>query len=788
MRLAIIGFASGILLLQVQASLPPTWSRWGMSLAIMLLAGLYAIRKHRWSQVGRTLLLGALALSTGFAWAAWRAEWRLADALPAQWQSRDIEVRGVISNLPQKVDGGWRFEFDVEHASAPVPARVQLSWYLRGGGPQRDEGEGLVALRPGERWQLLVRLKRPHGFSNPHGFDYEGWLLERKLRATGYVRASAANQRVDERVPGAMLTVHRWRETVRSRFGDLLDGRPYAGILIALAVGDQRAIAREQWEVFRRTGVAHLVSISGLHISLVALLFGGVTAWAWRRVPGLVLRVPVRRAAAVAGLSAAAAYAAMAGLGLPTQRALLMLAVLALALLSGREALGSRTLLIALGVVLLHDPWSVLSAGFWLSFGAVTVILLVVSGRRPVVHALRAAVTIQLAIGLATLPILVALFGGYPLVSPLANAIAIPLVSFVITPLVLFAIVLPWRPLLELAHFVCDWMMQVLEWLAGHPLALWEQAAPPAWLVLAGLLGALWLLLPRGTPGRALAPLAILPMLLWSPPRPHPGEFRATLLDVGHGLAVHVATATHDLLYDTGPRYGTFSDAGERVLVPYLRATGVGRLDRLVITHDDIDHTGGARSVLAKVPVLALMANLDMTHPLREAGAGSVIGCLAGESWTWDGVRFEVLHPESGAPSTVRDNDTSCVLRVVARGGVLLLTGDIESASERRLLERDRNALASDAVVVPHHGSRSSSTALFVRATGARDALFPVGNRNPFGHPHPLVEDRWREAGARIWRTDRDGALRVESHHDGLQIKAQRASVARYWHTRRELD
>lgn len=787
MRMAIIGFASGTLLLQAQAALPAVWLLWCMSLVVPPLACVYHARRHVLPQPWRVLLLGALAVSAGFAWAAWRAEWRLADALPEQWQSRDIELRGVISGLPQKMNDGWRFEFDVEHASAPVPGRVQLSWYARGA-RQSDETGDPPLLRPGERWQLSVRLKRPHGFSNPHGFDFEAWLLMRNLRATGYVRSSADNIRLAERVPGVMLTVHRWRDAVRARFGEMLGDRPFAGILIALAVGDQRAIPAEQWDVFRRTGVAHLVSISGLHISLVSLLFGGFAAWLWRRSPGLLLHLPVRRAAVLAGLSAAVGYAALAGLGLPTQRALLMLTVIALAMLSGREALGSRTLLIALATVLVLDPWAVLSAGFWLSFGAVAVIILVISGRRPALHPLGAAVLIQLAISFFTLPILVALFGGYPLVSPLANAIAIPLVSFAITPLVLLAIMLPWRPLLDLAHLLCEWMMWVLEWLAAHPLALWDQAAPPAWSIVAALAGAIWLLLPRGTPGRVLALLAILPMLLWAPSRPAPGEFQATLLDAGHGLAVHVATASHDLFYDSGPRYGQFSDAGERVLVPYLRASGVARLDRLVITHDDIDHTGGALSVLAAVPTSALMANLGVDHPLQHAGAGKVLGCAAGESWTWDGVRFEVLHPDADEPATRRDNDMSCVLRIVAAGGALLLTGDIESAAEQRLLRRDPGAIASDAVVVPHHGSRSSSTAAFVRATGARDALFPVGNLNAFGHPHPLVENRWRDAGARIWRTDRDGAVRVESHADGLRITPQRASVRRYWYARRELD
>lgn len=775
------------MLLQRQAALPAPWLLWTLTLMVVPLCALHVVTKMRAAPAIRALVVVLLGLSLGFAWAAWRAEWRLADVLPAQWQSRDIEVQGVISDLPQALDDGWRFEFEVEHAAAPVPSRVMLSWHARGR-PASDSEVELPAVRPGERWQLVVRLKRPHGFSNPNGFDYEAWLLERHVRATGYVRASARNIRIAEHVRGFMLSVHRWRDDVRARFAAMLGVRPYAGILTALAVGDQRGIPSEQWEVFRRTGVAHLVSISGLHISLVAMIFGACAGWLWSRSAYLLLRLPARRAAALAGLAAAAAYAAMAGLGLPTQRALMMLAVVGFALMIGREVVASRTLSIALAGVLVLDPWAVLSAGFWLSFGAVAVILLVVSGRRGRLGGWRSAVAIQVAISIVTLPLLVALFGSYPLVSPFANAFAIPLVSFVITPLVLTAIVLPWWPLLALAHLVCDWMMQALEMLAAHRLALWEQAAAPMGWVVIALLGAFWALLPRATPGRAVAPLAMLPMLLWTPPRPDPGEFRATVLDVGHGLAVHVATASHDLLYDTGPRYGIRANAGERVLMPYLRASGIFRLDRLVITHDDIDHTGGAGFLMAQVPVGALIANVGMDHRLRSAGVKSSSECIAGHAWTWDGVSFEVLHPAGSEPPRLSDNDTSCVLRVSGAGGALLLTGDIEAPAEQALLRRDASALASDVVVVPHHGSRSSSSAAFVRATGARDALFPVGNRNPFGHPHPLVESRWRAAGARIWRTDRDGALIVEGRGRGLAIVAQRERARRYWHSHGALD
>lgn len=735
------------------------------------------IAKKPWAA---RLLIVIAGLVIGFAWAAWRAEHRLADALPMQFEGRDVVVVGVIAGLPQPLERGARFVLAVEHAEAPVPRMIQLSWYAtRGAG-----GTALPEPRPGERWQLTVRLKRPHGFANPHGFDYEAWLLERGIRATGYVRADPGNVRLDAAAPGLMNAVHRLRDAVRTRFGATLAGREYGGILIALAVGDQRAIPQEQWRVFRSTGVAHLVSISGLHVTLVAFAAGGLAAGLWRRFPALMLRFPHRKAAALAGFAAAAGYALMAGLGLPTQRALIMLGVGALAMLLGRETQGSRVLALALLGVLLVDPWAVLSAGFWLSFGAVGVILLVLAGRVRRPAGWRAAVRIQLAITLATVPLLLALFNAFPLVSPVANALAIPLVSFLIAPLALIAMVLPFAPILELAHALTAMMMLWLEWLAGSSLALWQRPALPATVVAAGVAGIAWLLLPRGTPASPAAVLACVPMILWSPPRLGEGEFRATVLDVGNGMAVHVQTATRDLLYDTGPTYGSNADAGERALLPYLGALGVTRIDRLVISHSDVDHIGGAASLTAGIQVDRLLANLEPDHTLALATGARLVECQAGDAWTWDGVEFRVLHPAADEAPFRRDNDNSCVLRIAGSGGSLLLTGDIEAAAERRLVERDAAALASDVVLVPHHGSRSSSSAVFVRATQAQHAIHAVGYLNPFRHPHPAVWARWSAAGARNWRTDSQGAIQVDFSVDGFGIDALRMTAPRYWHGR----
>ncbi|WP_068805801.1 DNA internalization-related competence protein ComEC/Rec2 [Thauera phenolivorans] len=786
MRIRTVVFAAGVWAFQQSQGLPPpallhagalVW------LALVLFALLVRWRRPvaGWRAGCIPFLLVLLAFAAGWLWAGLRAEWRLADALPAALEGEDLVVVGRVADLPQPFARGVRFGFELdpvqpEGVAAGAPRRLALSWYAA-----RDGEQAMPQVRAGERWRFVVRLKRPHGLANPHGFDYEAWLLERGIRATGYVRGEAV--RLDAEPAGALQWLHLRRGEVRERLLAVLGERPYAGIVVALAVGDQRAITPAQWEVFRRTGVNHLVAISGLHVSLVALVAGIVCGGLWRRVPAFSLRLAALRMAALAGLIAATAYAMLAGLGIPVQRALLMLAAAALALLAGREPGPGRILAFALGAVLVVDPWAVLAAGFWLSFAAVGVILHLLAGRHGVGRSQgwRIALKIQLALQFALVPALLLLFHAFSLVSLPANLVAIPLVSYVVTPLVLLGVVLPVDSLLVLAHACLGAMMAWLEWLAGFERAVWQQAAPPAWLVLAGAAAVGLLLLPRGTPGRPAALVVLVLLFGWPAPRPAAGSFRATVLDVGQGLAVHVQTARHDLLYDAGPPYGPSADAGARVVLPWFAANGVERLDRLLLSHDDADHVGGAGAVLAGVDTGEVFAG--GTTPAGAEGR-PLHACRVDERWAWDGVEFALLHPDDEGDAR-RDNDQSCVLRVAAPGGSLLLVGDLGSAGEAAMLARQgAAALASSVVVVGHHGSRTSSSPAFVDAVRAEAAIHSAGYRNPFGHPHPAVWARWAEAGARNWRTDSQGAILVEVGADGVALSAARERAPRYWHGR----
>jgi competence protein ComEC len=664
-----------------------------------------------------------------------------------------------------------------------LPQRIVLSWW---GSPAREDRPATFpALAPGERWQLTVRLKRPRGTANPHGFDYEAWLFERGLRATGYVRPRSPRGRLAEMVPKPRYWVERARAAIRARIQAALPAAPYAGIITALAIGDQRAIPPGQWQTFTRTGVNHLRSISGLHVTMVSGLVFALLYGLWRRVPRLALALPALKAAAAGALGAAILYALLAGYAVPAQRTVYMLAVVAAALWLGVFGSASVVLCVALLVVVLIDPWAVLAPGFWLSFGAVAVIMYVSVGRIGRFHWLANWARVQVAVTLALIPPLLAMFQQVSIVSPLANAVAIPVVSLVVAPLALIGVAAPFDFVLWCAHAVMETCMAMLEWTSSLPDAVWVQRAPPGWAVIVAVLAVAWLLAPRGLPARWLGLIGLLPLFVAAPVALRGGDVEVGVLDVGQGVSVLVRTANHALLYDAGPPFGPGADSGSRIIVPYLRASGVRRLDGMIVSHDDDDHWGGASSVLDALPVAWLLTSLPDFDPLV-VQAQPALRCAAGHQWEWDGVRFEVLHPLRGSydDDAIRDNDRSCVLAIAAPGGRVLLPADIERRSEAALLEREGGRLAADVLLAPHQGSRTSSTPGFVSAVGARIVVFPVGYRNRFGHPHREVLERYRDAGARIYRTDRDGAVTISIGAEGaISVSPYRARYQRYWQT-----
>jgi len=797
---AALGWLAGIVALQLSPALPGAGSiaLLGILAGILALLG-WRLGDHR-QRVKATLLVLA-ALQAGYAWAGTLAHRRMADALAPEWERRDIELVGVVAQLPQAVARGSRVVFDVEAVLTPdarVPRRLLLAWYhgeRAGATGSRVQTSGPQA---GERWQLRVRLRRPHGAVNPHGFDAEAWLLERGLRAVGHVQRGAI--RLDARVAGIGYGIERARESIRTRLLAATGEGRYAGVVVALAIGDGAAIPAAQWAVFSRAGITHLISISGLHVTLLAGLAGLAVDRLWRLRPAWITRVPARRAAIATALLVATAYALLAGFGVPARRTVCMLAVVALALWRAAPVRPGPILARAAAVVATTDPWAVLSVGFWLSFGAVAVLMITGLGAPATPARLRAAdrdahaarpvraltamarwLTVQWRMSIALVPATVALFQQVPLLGPVANAFAIPIIGTLAVPVAVVAAVLPVPGLPSLAHALVEAGLAPVEWLASRPWAVWTRSAPPVWSVGWALAGLGWWLLPAGWPLRRLALLGLLPLLTVAGARaPAPGSMELTVIDVGQGLAVLIRTAEGAVAYDTGPSWGG-SDAGARIVAPLLRARGIRELALAVVSHDDSDHAGGAASLLSEVPVAGLLSSLPHAHPLSVRADAST-RCHAGQRWVLGGVGFEVLHPHWDLYArSMPDNERSCVLALEASGTRVLIMGDAGERSEAMLLARGAD-LRADALVVAHHGAAGATSAALLAAMRPRLALISAGYRNRFGHPHPAVIARLRSAGAQVLRTDHSGALVLEVGPGGMRVRAWREERPRYWH------
>lgn len=789
-QLNILAFVFGASLLQQQAALPGIVWVWGLLPVIVVAAGVSWRKQGVVLVATEKILLFIFFLGAGFFWAAILAQSRLDVALPHEWEGRDIQLVGVVASLPQTSDRSVRFRFDVEQvltAGAVVPAHISLSWYKNF--KAHDKERRLPSINAGERWQMTVRLKRPHGNVNPHGFDFEAWALERNIRALGYVRQDEDNLRQNEMVNRPGYWVERARQNIQSRFTLILSNQTYAGVLMTLATGDQRTILREQWQVFTRTGTNHLMAISGLHITMVSSMAFALVYWLWRWSPFLVLRMPARRAAVIVGLIVALGYTLLSGFAIPAQRAFCMLAIIAIALWRGRFTSATLVLAWALLLVVILDPWATRSPGFWLSFGAITIIMLVTVGRIGQMHWLAGWLRVQWAITLGLVPLLLAMFQQVSLVSPIANAVAIPLVSLVVVPLVLLATIPLFDFLLPFAHEVLSGGMTMLQWLSDAPQAVWQQHAPPAWTVAMAIIGIFWMLLPgslglgffSGFPARWLGVIALLPMFLVFPSKPATGELWLTVLDVGQGLAVVARTERHALLFDTGPKFGA-SDSGDRIIVPFLRGEAIQQLDAMIVSHADADHSGGAFSVLDAVPVSWLISTLNDDHPIQQTPVNKR-RCLAGESWQWDGVRFDLLHPlmnsyENPGRTT---NASSCVLKITTDHGSVLLPADIGKQSERALLARAGDALSSAVLIAPHHGSNTSSIAEFINQVNPELTIFTVGYRNRYGHPTEEVMARYRVLGSKWLRSDADGAIFLRFENGEVLVDAWRELYRRYW-------
>lgn len=763
-----LGFFLGVLGLQLMPLLP--------GLPWLLVLGVTGILV--WLLFSRHLVK-LRALSTvllGFAYAGLMAHLALSLALPAALEAVDLLVEGRVLNLPQQGEGRSRFEFQIDSvqkqgAAEDFRGKVRLSWF----GQQKPKA--------GERWRLLIRLKAPHGFANPGGFVQEDWMWREGLVARGYVRKSSENQRLAE--PSGLGRWEAARQAISDRLNLALEGRAQA-LVAALTLGDRSGFTQTDWQSFRDTGTNHLVAISGLHISMVAGLLLLGTGWLWRRSSRLCLWLPAPKAAAVSGLLGAAFYAALAGFAIPTQRALIMLAALLLPLLLSRQVRPWRGLGLALILVLLIEPRAVLAPGFLLSFAAVASILWALGTKEARGGFWQGLWRMQLAASLIVSPLVILLFNQASWLAFPVNLLAVPWFSFVLVPLAFVGVSLlliapelgVW--LLQLVAPLYDWTLIAFATLSTQAPGVLYLADRPLIVIVLAALGGIWLLAPVRLPGRPVAALLFLPLFAWRQPGLHPGAFAVTMLDVGQGLGLVVQTSRHLLLYDTGPAFSEDFDAGYAVVLPFLRSQGVGHIDRIVISHPARDHAGGLKSIHKAMPVTEVLAN-PLPAALSPAEPWARRDCRAGESWHWDGVDFEILHPQN--PGAWNDNDSSCVLLVRNAAGGMLMLGDLEQPGEEALLKAHGKRLPGLVVQAGHHGSKTSSSVSFVDALQSPLVLVSSGYRNMFRFPSPLVVKRWQDSGAQVLNTAELGALSLvfDPHKGPGPVESYRERQPRFW-------
>lgn len=741
----------------------PALLPWPVSALLSIGGMLLWIRKR--SSYPSFRLLGPLLL--GFGLAGLHAAHALAIQLPVDWEKREVLVSGRVADLPEHEPRRTRFLFLVDaDAAQPSPLRGQslrLAWY-------DEDPVARTPLKAGQRWRLLVRVRAPRGLRNPGSFDGEKYALAQRIAATGYVRDPAR---------AVMLAgptgLQAWREAMSARIAASVPA-PSSRFVQALALGDTRALQDADWNTLRANGLTHLIAISGFHVGLAAGFFALLARGLWWCWPALARRWPAPIAAALAGLAGGLVYTAIAGFALPTVRTVLMIAVVTGARTWRRPLRTADALALSAIALLLVDPLAVLGAGFWLSFvGVAWLLWCLPHGTR---NPLRELVSAQAVATLGLLPLSAILFGQASLAGPFANLVAVPWWSLVVVPLSLIGMALEslhsgaggmvWRT----AAWCFDRSWPLFDWLAGSGLALWWLPEPEWFALPLALLGAFWMLLPRGVPGKPLALLLWLPMLWPDRNLPETGEAELVVIDVGQGLSVLVRTRNHALLYDMGPAVRDGFDAGERAVVPALHALGVRQLDRAVVSHGDNDHAGGFPAVRLAFPVSTAFAP-------DQSGVADTTPCEAGQDWTWDGVRFRFLHPPAYFPYL--RNDASCVLRIETAHGAALLTGDISDVIERGLVRHEGSALRADVVLVAHHGSGSSSDPAFIAATGARHALISSGHGNRFRHPRPDVVARWHQAGAQTWDTAQAGAIRMRLGRSDAAPETRRAAYPRLW-------
>ena len=766
----------------------------------------------------RVLCLGAIVFLIGFYQVSFILSERTTDQLSALLDGQTTRLQVVVDDLPKKTNQGvqfnvtilsWsdRLRIDQKNSVESLPKRLSISWHRPNQiwGPKTPQKTFVIPeIIPGQVWYLTVKLKAPRGLKNPYGFDLEQWMMMQSIHGSGFV-TQPYGELSDQQIWSFQILVAKLRYLIREKVTHSLGEKaPYAGVISALVMGDQQAISQEDWTVFNATGIGHLISISGLHVTMFAAVGAYFANLVWRRTR-LPLMFPAQKFAALIGFISALIYTFLAGFQVPAQRTMLMVGVVGVYLFLCRVPKAFDIWWWALGIVLLLDPWAIFTPGFCLSFGAVAAILYAMPPKEDTSHvdidlifleklksSLKEACRVQAVVTIALIPLTLWWFFQISLASPFANAIAIPIVSFLVTPLSMLGVLLPWwfgDVCLWLAHFFFSILAWFLKLMAAFPWSIIYAAKPSAWLLATGIVGVIIVIRPGSIIaswssrlfGLLLCLLLLLPKQWWLGNGVSKGEFRMLVWDIGQGSAVLIETQNHTLLYDTGPVSGNF-DPGKRIILPYLRASGIAEINQLAISHKDADHVGGLASILDSFPVKNSIGSIPENHPLHQhylKNSVPISPCQAGASWVWDGVEFYVWHPHEKTTfeqkfHTGKPNEMSCVIEVRNQHHSVWLTGDIEKGAEQDIVDRLNQHQAelrkihqrNIVLMAPHHGSKTSSNPEFVQFLDPDMVFSQSGYKNRYNHPHPTVLERYQLRGIPLLDTNVTGAQRWESQQE----------------------
>lgn len=784
----------------------------------------------------------------GLAWALGGAQVysRLQQQLPTLEENRIFRLQVLVQDLPDVRERSMQFNARVIAARPNhVPNTVQIRWFApEWAGPyQMPKPYDFPQVRPGEIWQITAVLRTPYGAQNPHGYDSEQYTFAQGVRALATVRGTPI--KLSDSVNLNNSTLRQlwldegslvagfpsgfswllWAQKIRAQLKEsmrpLLKDHYWGKVVLALTIGDRSEFTDKDWELFNRAGLTHLISISGTHITLVAGSMGALALGFLRRIPIsrnlLLSRQPAAVWAGIVTLVVAALYSAVAGWGVPARRSFFMLSIIVIGYLSRISLSISQLLLCAAVIIVLFDPWAILSTGFWLSFGAVATLLAcdLWSGeplqrfKQPLwqnrFRLLIKFVVWQAIITVLLWPLLVWFFAEFSLASVISNLYAITLLGTIATPIsLLFALSVMvfdqgWlsHGLMQLSLWLIEWTMRPTQWLVEGSWAALHATRPPTWVVIVSLVGLGVAMVPRFWSGQRWFWLAVLPVLFWPQSRLKTGEWALDVLDVGQGLATVIRTREHTFIYDTGRRSSPLHDEAKRVLLPHLKALGVKSLDAVIISHADLDHIGGLRSLLENIPVRKLYGSFPFVQwwRIENQRLGTEIDfvaeqpelqfCRQGIEWEVDGVFFRFLWPQQplrriGRNSAER-NSFSCVLEIRGAHDRMLLLGDINAKEELNLYKQ--GLLRSQSVVLAaHHGSRHASSPELIAATKPCFAVASVGWWNRFEHPHMDAVHRWHKSGSLLLNTKEWGAISFTSQAQGLTWHAQRWQQRRYWH------